>query len=113
MRNPELARQLLERAMKELPYENAFNAPRNWIHRAINELKKRETIKEQKQKATTPFQQWQLDLETGSMTNPNVHPVVARNALANLEKLIAQEQAKLNKTAQPTTKISPLNLLTG
>jgi hypothetical protein len=100
-KNPEVARQLLERALKELPYDSSASTAKFHIHRAINEIAK--TIKKSsKTEQQTPLQKWQLDLNTGTMVNP-VH---AKNALGYIENLIAQQQAilqaKVNKnTTEP------------
>ena len=103
-KNPEAARQLLERALKELSYETSANA-RFHILRAINEISK--TIKKSsKSEQQTPLQKWQLDLSTGTVVNPN--PAQGKNALNYIENLIAQQQAKLKikqqKIEEPETE---------
>ena len=92
-KNPDLSKQLLERALKELPSDNSLSNVRFHLRRAINEIEKisdkRAAVNEQ-QKKKTPHQQWQLDLETGTLANPS-----APNALGAIENLIAAEQAKI------------------
>ena len=110
-KNPEASKQLLEKALAELPNDNAMQTARFHIKRAINEVTKRVTQEAKKAQKPTPRQQWQLDLETGTMANPNLSPVV----LKNLDSLIAQEQARIeamkNKMATPAPK--PPKLISG
>ena len=106
-KNPELAKELLERALKELPGDNALSNVRWHMRKAINEIEKvtgrRTAIAEQQKKQKSPWQQWKLNLETGTLMNP----ALATSALGGIESLIAQEQAKLaaiqnkNKTPEP------------
>lgn len=96
MKTPETSRMLLEKALKEMPYGSSLSAARFHINRALNEIAKVESHKaavgNAKSKQKTPWEQWKMDLDTGTLNNTNLHPIV----LKNLENLIAQEQAKID-----------------
>lgn len=112
-KNHDVSKQLLERVLKELP-DKAGHA-RFYVQKAINEIVKTAPKKPSPQQ--TPLQQWQLDLSTGSLMPSN--PIVAQNAINNIESLIAKEQAKIENIKQPKApKINsmqplPLTLLNG
>lgn len=90
------SKQLLERAIRELPYGHAMNSTRAHIQRALNEIAKIEKTKARKesQSKETPRDKWQLDLATSSLVNPHM----ATNALRAIENMISQEQSKIQQS---------------
>ena len=110
-KNPEVSKQFLERALKELPQE--AGSARFHIKQAINEIVKIETKTAKKQQGPTPLQNWKLNLETGTMVHPTEQ--VTQRALGNLEAMIAREQAKIDNIRQPKSQpaVGNINLLNG
>lgn len=96
--NPELAKQLLERALKEMPGNSLV---RFHVNRALNEIAK---TKQPEKKPVTPWQQWKLDLQTGTLVPPNA----ASAAVTGIETLIAKEQARIAAIKQPKINQTPL-----
>lgn len=87
----------IQQIIKQLPGKQHEHT-RYYLRQAINEINKADKKDKRKARnAATPLSQWQLNLETGQLANPNLAPVIVKN----LEKLITAEQMKLSKLQEP------------
>lgn len=89
-------KKLLEQTLKNLPHKSETKNIRDYISKALNEIKIIENKKENK-KQISVRERWHLDANTGSLQNlslPNF-----KNIMSTIENMISKEKNKLSQDA--------------
>ena len=107
----EQSKQLMQKALRELPQDFVLREVRRHLARAIAEMGRVEDRRE-KRAQPTPRQQWELDLETSSLMAPSLTPQQQQNALDRLDAIIAAENKKIAEIENQTSAEED-DLLTG
>jgi hypothetical protein len=93
----EQSKQLMQRALRELPQDFALREVRRNLARAITELNRVEDKRERRSRELTPHERWTLDLQTSSLVAPRLTPEQQQNVLGQIDAMIAAENAKIKQ----------------
>jgi hypothetical protein len=88
-------KELIEITLKSISNEISMRNVKSHLILALNELNKINNKKEKTQ-VMNANQKWQLDLQSGSLTNMSLPTY--KNAIVNIENLIAKEEQKIKKS---------------
>jgi hypothetical protein len=100
MGNTEKTKKLIQEAIRQLPEEFALRDVRYHMTRALNEIQqveKKRSKRAQREEKLTPRQKWEMDLQTGSLTRPELTPQQKHDVLAQIDSMIDEQEKKIQK----------------